>query len=114
MRFWIDENVHVHIAKALKQAGHEIRIAKRGTDDFSILASATEESAVIITQDKDFERYVLKEGKPCTGIIWIRLGTPNRLEELIAKLVRLVKVHEGKLTTSFVTLSLDRADIKRL
>ncbi len=33
MRFWIDENVHAHVAKALKQAGHEIRIAKRGTDD---------------------------------------------------------------------------------
>ena len=33
MKLWIDENVHSHVIKALKQAGHEIRMAKRGTDD---------------------------------------------------------------------------------
>ena len=114
MKFWIDENVHSHIAKALERNGHEIRIAKRGTKDPSILISATEENAVIITYDQDFERYVLREGKPCTGIIWIRFNKQSRLEEVIAKLLRLVKVHEKKLATSFITLSLDGMYIKKL
>ena len=114
MKFWIDENVHSHIAKALERNGHEIRIAKRGTKDPSILISAIEENAVIITYDQDFERYVLREGKPCTGIIWIRFNKQSRLEEVIAKLLRLVKVHEKKLATSFITLSLDGMYIKKL
>lgn len=114
MKLWIDENMHSHVIKALKQAGHEIRMAKRGTDDIPILISAMKANAVIITQDKDFERLVLKEGRPCTGIILIRLAAPNRIEELTAKLVRLINVRATILTTSFVTLSLDGANIKRL
>jgi predicted nuclease of predicted toxin-antitoxin system len=55
MKFWIDENVHIKITKALEQHGHEIHTAKRGTKDPSILIWATEEKAVIITHDKDFE-----------------------------------------------------------
>jgi predicted nuclease of predicted toxin-antitoxin system len=114
MKFWIDENVHIKIAKALERNGHEIRTAKRGTQDSPILICATEENAVIITHDKDFERYVLREGKPCTGIILIRFDKHNRLEELIAKLLRLIRVHEYKLSTSFVMLSVDGMNIKRL
>ena len=114
MRIWIDENIHPHISRALKQAGHEIYIAERGTDDLAILALAIEAKAVIITQDKDFEQLILKGGKACNGIIWIRLAIPNRIEELTAKLVRLVKVHEMKLETSFITLSLDGMYIKKL
>ena len=46
--------MHSHIAKALERNGHEVRIAKRGTKDPSILISATEENAVIITYDRAF------------------------------------------------------------
>jgi hypothetical protein len=78
------------------------------------LLYAIEENAVIITHDQDFERLVIKEGKSCKGIIWVRLDNPNRLEEITAKLARLVKVHEKKLATSFITLSLDSMYIKKL
>jgi hypothetical protein len=36
MKFCIDENIDFSIANKLKQYGHEICIAKRGTDDGSI------------------------------------------------------------------------------
>ena len=81
---------------------------------FLILISAAEENAIIITQDKDFERLVLKERRPCTGIILIRLAAPNRIEELTAKLIRLINVRANILATSFITLSLDGANIKSL
>ncbi|HEX3642705.1 MAG TPA: DUF5615 family PIN-like protein [Ktedonobacteraceae bacterium] len=110
----MDENIDFYIINKLKQYGHEICVAKRGTDDFSILLYAIEENAVIITHDQDFERLVIKEGKSCKGIIWVRLDNPNRLEEITAKLARLVKVHEKKLATSFITLSLDSMYIKKL
>lgn len=60
MKIWIDENIHPHIPKVLKQAGYEIYRAERGTDNSSILTCAIEANAIIITQDKDFERLVLK------------------------------------------------------
>src|SRR2546429_3084998 len=103
MRFWIDENIASYIINRLKQHGHEIYKAKRGTDDFSILQYAIEEKAIIITYDQDFERLILKEGRSCRGIIWICLDNPDRLEEITAKLLQLVKVHEKKLATSFIT-----------
>ena len=114
MKFWIDENIDFYIINRLKQYGHETCRAKRGTDDVSLLLYAIKEKAVIITHDQDFERLVLKEGKPCNGIIWIHLGKYSRLEELTAKLVHLVKIHERKLTTSFIMLSLDGMEIKKL
>ena len=114
MKFCIDENIDFSIANKLKQYGHEICIVKRGTDDSSILWYAIEEEAIIITYDQDFERLVFKEGNACNGIIWIRFSKHNRLEEIIAKLLRLIKVHEKKLAASFITLSLDGMYIKKL
>lgn len=114
MKFWIDENVPYSIVKALKQAGHEAVAAPRKTDDGIILSLALEANAIIVTQDRDFERLVLKEGKPCNGIIWLRFATLNEREHLALKLLHLIKVREKNLTTSFVTLSLYDVDIKKL
>jgi predicted nuclease of predicted toxin-antitoxin system len=114
MKFWVDENIASYVVSKLKQHGHEIYKAKRGTDDISILEYAIKEDAVIITCDQDFERLVLKERKPCNGIIWIHFSKYSILEELTAKLLRTIKVHENKLTTSFITLSLGDANIRRL
>ncbi|HEY4036269.1 MAG TPA: DUF5615 family PIN-like protein [Ktedonobacteraceae bacterium] len=114
MKFWIDENIASYVANKLKQHGHDIYKASRGTDDSSILQYAMEERAVIITYDQDFERLVLKEGKSCNGIIWMHFNKYSTLEELTAKLLHTIKVHEKKLTTSFITLSLDGIEIKKL
>jgi predicted nuclease of predicted toxin-antitoxin system len=114
MKFWIDENIASYIVNKLKQHGHEIYKAKRGTDDISILEYALKEKAVIITYDQDFERLVIKEKRPCNGVIWIHFGKYSILEELTAKLLRTIKVHENKLTTSFIMLSLGEATIRRL
>jgi predicted nuclease of predicted toxin-antitoxin system len=35
MKFWIDENIPRPLGKAVKQAGYDIYIAQRGTDDLS-------------------------------------------------------------------------------
>jgi predicted nuclease of predicted toxin-antitoxin system len=114
VKFWIGESIASYIANKLKQQGHEVYKANRGTDDIFILQHAIEEKAIIITYDQDFERLVLKEGRPCNGIIWIRFSKYSTLEGLTAKLLRTIKVHERKLTTSFITLSLDGMNIRRL
>jgi rRNA-processing protein FCF1 len=67
MKFWIDENTPHPLGKAVKQAGYDTCIAQCGTDDLAILEQAIKANAVIITQDQDFERYVLRE---ISGRMW--------------------------------------------
>jgi predicted nuclease of predicted toxin-antitoxin system len=78
------------------------------------LNHAREANAVIITQDQDFEEYVLQQKKSCTGIIWLRIAMADRPSELALKLVKAIKLHEDVLTKSFITLSLYNVEVKRL
>ncbi len=114
MKFWIDENIPRPIKRALEQAGYETLIAPLGSDDLSILQLAREAVAVIITHDRDFKQYILGDGWTCAGVIWIRPTTLNKREELIAKLLHVIKTHAETLSTSFVTLSLDRTEVVSL
>ncbi len=114
MKFWIDENIPRQLGKAIRQAGYETRIAPHGTDDLIILKSAIEANAVIVTRDKDFEQYVLREGRPCSGIIWLLPSSKSERKELTKILLQVIQDNEAMLTTSFITLSLDTVDIKRL
>jgi predicted nuclease of predicted toxin-antitoxin system len=114
MKFWIDENIPHSIVRALEQAGHETHIAPHRTDDLVILNRAREANAVIITQDQDFEEYVLQRKRSCTGVIWLRIARADRPSELVLKLVKVVKLHEEVLTESFITLSLYDVEVKRL
>ncbi len=114
MKFWIDENVPRPLSNALRQAGHECFMASSGTGDLAILQLALEAHAVIVTYDWDFERYILKEKRPCTGVILIQVDSPSKWEELTARLLRLVKTREEILVTSFIILSSDQTKITSL
>jgi len=48
MKILIDENISSYIVNKLKQHGHEIYKAKRGTDDFSILQYAIENVLTVL------------------------------------------------------------------
>ena len=111
MKFWTDVNIPRPFKKALEQAGHEVFAAPERSKDTLILQLACEANAVIITLDRDYHKYVLVDGWKCAGVIWIRPTPLNRRGEIIAKLVRLTKTHAEKLSTSFITLSLDRTDV---
>jgi predicted nuclease of predicted toxin-antitoxin system len=114
MKFWIDENVPRPLSNALRQVGHECFMAPSGTGDPAILQLALEAHAVIVTYDWDFERYILKEKRPCTGVILLQVDLPSKWEELTARLLRLVKTREEILATSFIVLSCHQAKITPL
>jgi predicted nuclease of predicted toxin-antitoxin system len=114
MKFWIDENIPRQLGKAVRQAGYETHITPHGIDDLIILKRALKVNAVIITRDQDFERYVLVEKKDCSGVIWLRSTPKSERKELIETLLHVIKDNEEILATSFITLSLDGIEIKRL
>ena len=114
MKFWIDENIPHQLGKAVRRAGYETHITPHGIDDLIILKRALKVDAVIITRDQDFERYVLVEKKDCSGVIWLRSTAKSERKELIETLLHVIKDNEEILTTSFITLSLDGIEIRKL
>jgi len=114
MKFWTDVNIPRPFKKALEQAGHEVFTAPERAKDTLILQLAREANAIIVILDRDYYKYVLVDGWKCAGIIWIRPTPLNRRAEIIAKLVRLTKTHAEVLSTSFITLSLDRIEVVNL
>jgi predicted nuclease of predicted toxin-antitoxin system len=57
MRFLVDENAGVVVARWLRSQGHEVFSVyeeARGSDDETILQKAFDENWILITSDKDF------------------------------------------------------------
>lgn len=114
MNFWIDENIPRQLGKAISQAGYETHITPRGIDDLIILKRAIEMNAVIVTRDKDFEQYVRREGRPCSGIIWLLPTSKSERKELTKVLLQVIEDNKAILNRSFITVSLDTVDLKQL
>ena len=60
MKFLIDENVDIHICKALRKEGYDTKDIKElklySLSDKEILNLANKEERILITYDTDFER----------------------------------------------------------
>ncbi|MEG3438398.1 DUF5615 family PIN-like protein [Pannus brasiliensis CCIBt3594] len=64
MRFLVDENTGVIVARWLRERNHEVFSVyeeARGMDDNSILQKAFEENWILITSDQDFGEKVYRE-----------------------------------------------------
>ena len=114
MKFWIDENVPKVFSKALARAGHETLKSPSRTQDLTILQFAARAKAVIVPFDQDFKKHVIVEKRACAGIIWLRHIPPRLNEEMIDKLLELIKTHQETLSTSFITLTPSVTEIIKL
>ncbi|MFZ1694033.1 MAG: DUF5615 family PIN-like protein [Flavobacteriales bacterium] len=71
-----DEDVDAGIVRALREDGFEVRYiaeASPSMKDPSVLATAIELNALLITQDKGFGRLVRRYGMPSGGVVLVRL-----------------------------------------
>ncbi|MBO1056164.1 MAG: DUF5615 family PIN-like protein [Dolichospermum sp. JUN01] len=63
MRFLVDENTGVTVARWLREQGYEVFSVyeqARGIDDDTIIQKAFDENWILITSDKDFGEKVYK------------------------------------------------------
>lgn len=77
MKFLADVNIDRRIIDRLRAEGHDVLwIVERNRelDDISLLRLAWQEGAIILTNDKDFQRHILRENHQTHGLIWLRLG----------------------------------------
>lgn len=106
MKLLADENISTSIIARLRAEGHVVaRMAEiaQGDPDTSVLNIANQQSAVILTEDKDFGELVIRDRMHAVGVILVRLDgfSPAERAEIIARVVR---EHESELPGAFAVI----------
>jgi predicted nuclease of predicted toxin-antitoxin system len=81
VRYLADESVGQSIVDALRGAGYEVdSIAELslGASDLDVLARASRQSSVLITEDKDFGELVFRRKQPNPSVVLLRLSGLTR------------------------------------
>ncbi len=99
MRFLVDAQLPIALARMLQQHGHESfhvdDLNMMQTSDRDIYAWAKQNQSVIITKDEDFVILHNADNNPCS-LCWIRVGNTRR-KDLLAWFERLLPLIEDKL-----------------
>jgi len=106
MNFLADESVDRPIVEHLRQEGHLVSyIAELGPGmaDDAVLHLANQETALLLTADKDFGEMVFRQRLHMHGVVLIRLAgvTPVRKAAIVALAVR---EHLKELPCSFAVI----------
>ena len=93
MRFLVDESVSGDVTNYLRSSGHDVLSiveAARGAIDEEILARASAEQRILITNDKDFGELVFRSGQAHHGVLLLRLrnGVAYNQVQTLAALLR--------------------------
>jgi len=89
IQFVVDESTGTAVAEYLRSSGHDVLVVAETmpqADDAAILARATAEGRIVITNDKDFGELVFRNGQAHQGILLLRLR-----DESAANRVQVVK-----------------------
>ncbi len=85
MKLLADENLHGGIVAWLRAQGHDVLYAAEGLpgeSDDDVLALAQREGRVVITDDKDFGELVFHRRLSSSGVLLVRLDTPDLASRL--------------------------------
>ncbi|MBX9581441.1 MAG: DUF5615 family PIN-like protein [Gemmataceae bacterium] len=115
MNLVADENLGGAILDRLAADGHavtSIRVTDPGATDPAVLAAATRERAVLLTQDKDFGELVYRRRLAHAGVVLVRLaGVPFAgRAELVCRVLR---DHAGELAGAFTVITARGVRIRR-
>jgi predicted nuclease of predicted toxin-antitoxin system len=107
VRFLADENVDKPIVERLRKDGHEviylIEIEQSISDD-EVIQRANQESALLLTADKDFGELVFRQGRLVYGVVLIRMAglSSQRKAGMVAMAVQ---EHADELADNFAVIT---------
>jgi len=84
MRFFIDENIRQEVAAFLKEKGHDILFAPRGTSDDKIILLARKEKRILLTHNRHFANILSYPPRSSSGIIRIKIHPPSVVKTIEA------------------------------
>ena len=107
MKFLADEDVDKPIVERLRKDGHIVFYViemEPGISDDEVIQRANQESALLLTADKDFGELVFRQGRIVYGVVLIRLAglSPQRKAEAVAVAVQ---EHAEELPQNFAVIT---------
>lgn len=113
MRFLADESCDFAVVRALRSAGHNVLAVADSTPsaaDDVVLEFGLRDRRMLLTEDKDFGRWVYSDRRATGGVMLLRY--PATARTLMAEdVVSLVSNRKRELTGSFVVLQPGRVRI---
>jgi len=106
LRFLADENLDFAVVRSLRSAGHDVRaLAEEAvrTVDAEVIALASREGRILLTEDKDFGWFAFVVGASSDGVILVRFPGTAR-QALGPAVLSLVATHGETLRGSFTVL----------
>ena len=113
MKIYVDENVPQKITTRLREEGYQVEYFTRSVEDRALLEIAYTQKALLITSDKDFERLVLDERRPTTGVLFLRIATRIPIEHRAQIIVNMLRKYKDKLEGTFTSVTESAIDIRR-
>jgi predicted nuclease of predicted toxin-antitoxin system len=106
VNLFADESVDRQIVERLRQDSHHVpSVAEMepGISDDVVLARANQESAMLLTADKDFCELVFRQKRVTSGVILVRLAglSPERKAQIVSSAIR---KHSQELTQAFTVI----------
>jgi predicted nuclease of predicted toxin-antitoxin system len=117
VKFYADENIPKPFVVGLRALGHDVTYAVEATRslrDLTILRETFKEDTLIITQDKDYWRYVLVEKRPTLGVVWVRLSGLRGLAQKTERVIQVIQERGDLLAHHFMIIYPDRLEIHPL
>ncbi len=114
MNLLADESIDKPIVDRLRQDGHSVLYIAEfspSIDDDAVLQRANQNSALLITADKDFGELVFRQGRIHVGVVLVRLA--NLPSQAKARIVSTVFArHRNELLNAFSVISPERVRIR--
>lgn len=115
MKFLADENVDKPIVERLRKDGHVVLYViemEPSISDDEVIRQANQESALLLTADKDFGELAFRQGRIIYGVVLIRLAglSPQRKAEVVAVAIQ---EHADELAQNFAVITPGAVRIRR-
>ena len=115
LKIIVDECVDFRIFKDGKFDGYDIIFISKehsGITDLEVINLAEKESAIIITEDKDFGEWVFSHHRRI-GVIFLRFSS-NDLNLIKISLFNVIQKHQNELVNYFTVISPNKLRMRNL
>jgi predicted nuclease of predicted toxin-antitoxin system len=109
MKFLLDANVELRLARLLTSEGHDVKtIALDYTanlKDYDVLSLAVQQKRILITNDSDFGELVVRQQRRHHGVILFRLKNSRDISLKFRLLKALLSKHKAEIHEFFIITS---------
>lgn len=101
MKFLLDANVEYRLATFLSSHQHDVKTIARdyyhALPDHEVLAIATKEQRILVTNDRDFGELIFRQHYPHCGVILFRLKNIKDISIKTAWLQTVLQTHKDNI-----------------